>query len=214
MSSNVEFKVTALRTNRQAHGAGIYAHVQIALVIDGTPYVDLRDASLRVAKDGQSYWIASPSRQYQARDGQKKYSQQWYLFPKADRPTQDSWQQFLVAEVLKVLPNPEVSSEDAGAYSNQPSATQSLPQAPQAPRNAAPASQAGYAPQQSGPPMPSMPSVGAPTGRPPQAAPAQARPATAQPFRPPAMPPRTNNVPVGASVGAPPILGSDDGFPA
>lgn len=207
MSSNVEWVVTALRTGRKAHEAGVFAHVQVSLVVDGTPYVDLRDASLRLSKDGRSYWISPPSRPYQARDGQQKYSAGWYLFPKSDRDVQNQWGQFLVGEVLKVLPNPEVCAEDAGAYSNQGPATQPLPQAPQAPRNANPAPQQNYGPP-SGPPMPSMPQVAAPVARP-----QQARPATPAPFRPPAVP-APNRQPVAAPAGPPPMLGQDDGFPA
>lgn len=207
MSSNVSFAVTAMRTNRKAHAAGIFAHVQIAVVVDGTPFVDLRDGSLRVSKDGQSYWIASPSHPYQARTGETKYSQHWFLFPKSDRDTQNQWGQFLVQEVLKVLPNPEVSSEDAGAYSNQAPATQPLPQPPAQARNAQPAPQGNYGPP-SGPPMPSMPQVTQPA---PVQRPVQARPATPAPFRPPAMP----NAQPAVSVGAPPMIGGpDDGFPA
>lgn len=209
MSSNVEWIVTARRTGRKAHEAGVFAHVQISLVVDGTPYVDLRDAALRVSTDGQSYWLSPPSRPYEA-NGQKKYSAGWYLFPKSERDVQNQWGNFLVGKVLEVLPNPEVPAEDAGAYSNQAPPTQQLPPAPPAQRNAAPAPQQSYA-APSGPPMPSMPQA-APVGQPPQVGrPVQARPATQQPFRPPAVPSRQA---APAPVGPPPMLGGDDGFPA
>jgi hypothetical protein len=129
---SIEFVVRARRSSEKAHEAGIFATFELDLKDGETVLATLSDGVLRKSTTG--YWVSPPAKKV----GEKWY-RNWRIYPGADDANRQKIDQWVVGEILKQIPNPDVAAEKLPETNRAPQVASTAHFAPKAGYAKAPA---------------------------------------------------------------------------